>query len=75
MTELLHVQETLDREKFPERAKIVDAEIQRRINAGEKIEEPYSAEEEEASYELIIDFHKGEKTTHRQLFIGAVLPL
>ncbi|MCC2606405.1 hypothetical protein [Planctobacterium marinum] len=78
LAELLEVKENIDRDKFPNRAEKVDAEIQKRLDAGEKPEQFETQDDEvdeESSEAFILDFQGAERQTFRKFFLGSVVLL
>lgn len=80
LAELLDVQGNIDKDRFPNRAAKVDAEIQKRIAAGEKPEkqDPFhhykeDDQEDEDSLEFLLDFQGEEKQAFRKFFITMIV--
>lgn len=82
--ELLEVQQNIDRDKFPSRAAQVDAELEQREKNGEDIHAEntkydehknifHYMDEEEAGFELILDFQGNENILFRRLFICVLI--
>lgn len=76
LAELLEVKENIDKDRFPNRAEKVDAEIQKRLDAGEKLQQFETQDDEEDSSEaFILDFQGEEKKPFRIFFLSTVVLL
>lgn len=77
LVELLQVQQSINRSKYPNRAAKVDEEIERRKQNGETVKEQIDIWEEEDDDEefegFIWDFQEPEKQTLRWLFLSTVI--
>ena len=79
LEELLEVQNNIDRDKYPNRAEKVDAEILKRKQAGETVSPQFRSyvedhpEDSDSDLELLLDFQHPQQQMMRGLFLTAVI--